>query len=106
MKYIVEYSPKAQSDFDGFDQALQVQIRKIVDRTAQNPLPRSEGGYGNPLGNKFGHNLTGLYKIKLLKPGIRIVYELVRVGDVMKIVVIAARADNEVYDLAAARTGR
>jgi hypothetical protein len=42
--------------------------------------------------------LTGLCKIKLKKLGIRIIYELVRKGKLMEIIVVAARADDEVYD--------
>jgi hypothetical protein len=32
--------------------------------------------------------------------GIRVVYKLIRDGVVMKIIVVAARADDEVYDIA------
>ena len=66
----------------------------------RNPLPQNEGGYGKSLGNKQSKNLTGLLKIKLLKLGIRVVYKLVRTDDIMKIIVVAARADDEVYDIA------
>jgi len=57
----------------------------------------------SPLGHKQGANLTGLCKIKLLKLGIRVVYKLVREGEIMKIIVIAARADEEVYSIASRR---
>jgi len=70
---------------------------------AQNPLPQNEGGYGKPLGNKQGKNLTGFCKIILMKLGIRVVYELIRTDEIMEIIVIAARADEEVYDIAAKR---
>ena len=72
----------------------------LYEKVAQNPLPQNEGGYGKPLGNKGGKGLTGYYKIKLLKLGIRVVYKLVREGSIMKIIVIAARADDEVYNIA------
>ena len=66
-------------------------------------MPKSEGGYGNPLGNKQGRNLTGLLKIKLKKLGIRVVYDLIRDKKEMRIIVIAARADSEVYTVAGSR---
>jgi mRNA interferase RelE/StbE len=47
-----------------------------------------------------------LCKIKLLKSGIRVVYRLIRTGEIMKIIVIAARADDEVYKIAADRIER
>jgi len=103
VSYKVEYIDEAQDDLSGFDNSIAQQIRKMIDRVSQNPLPKSEGGYGEPLGNRHGLDLTGLYKIKLLKPGIRVVYRLVRVDGVMKIIVIAARADDEVYALAGKR---
>jgi hypothetical protein len=39
----------------------------------------------------------------LLKLGIRIVYKIIKADTIMKIVVIAARADDEVYEIAAKR---
>ena len=38
-----------------------------------------------------------MYKIKLNKPGIRVMYKLQRVGEEMIIIVISARADEAVY---------
>ncbi|MDR2167599.1 MAG: hypothetical protein LBE35_07105 [Clostridiales bacterium] len=63
-------------------------------------MPKNEGGYGNPLGHKYGMNLTGLCSIKLHKLGIRVVYKVIRVGNIMKIIVVAARADEKVYRIA------
>ncbi len=63
-----------------------------------------EGGYGKPLGNKNGNDLSGFMKIKLRNSGLRIVYRLeYDTNKIMRIVVISVRADNEVYDVAAKR---
>jgi mRNA interferase RelE/StbE len=70
---------------------------KAIEKVSHNPLPSTEGGYGKPLGNKNIANLTGLLKIKIKNPGIRVVYRLVRENKTMKIVVIAIRDDNYVY---------
>ena len=106
MNYKVIFTDAAVSDLALFNKSLQKVIRKAIDKVSLNPLPKNEGGYGTPLGNKRGNNLTGLCRIKLLKLGIRVVYQLIRTDDVMKIIIIAARADDEVYKQAAKRIGR
>jgi len=106
VNYKVIYTDAAVSDLALFNKSLQKIIRKAIDKVSLNPLPKNEGGYGTPLGNKRGNNLTGLCRIKLLKLGIRVVYQLVRTDEVMEIIIIAARADDEVYKQAAKRMGR
>jgi mRNA interferase RelE/StbE len=105
-KWTIDHIDEALKDYKDFDKSVLRQIDKIIERVSQNPLPQNEGGYGKPLGNKGGKDLTGYCKIKLLKLGIRVVYKLIREGDVMKIIVIAARADDEVYDIAYERIAK
>ena len=100
MNWDFEYSKEAQKDLNDFNKAQIVQIEKALIKVSANPLPQNEGGFGKPLGNKNNRNLTGCCKIVLKKMGIRVVYELVRKGKLMEIVVVAARADDEVYDIA------
>jgi len=104
LRFEFEYSDEAKRDLQGFNPEQRRQIGIQIEKFSENPLPKSEGGYGNPLGNKQGRNLTGLCKITLKKMGVRIVYKLIRTDKIMRIVVIAARADHEVYDIAAKRT--
>jgi len=100
MKYWdVVYTEEAEKDRDALDNSAKIHVLKAIRKVSQNPLPKSEGGYGDPLGNKIGSNLTGLCKVKLKKLGIRVVYKVFRDGDIMRIIVIAARADNEVYEI-------
>ena len=40
-------------------------VLKALDKACQNPLPFAEGGYGIPLGNKHGFDLTGCCGVKL-----------------------------------------
>jgi len=103
VKYKVDYSKEAEDDLNELDNAQENQVRKAILKVSENPLPKSEGGYGAPLGNKHGKNLTGLCKIKLLKLGIRVVYRVIKIDNVMRIVVIAARTDDEVYEIASKR---
>ena len=78
----------------------------LSKKVAENPVSIYAGGYGKPLGNRNGVDLAGLYKIKYRDLGIRVVYQLVVTGSVMKIVVISARTDEQVYREAAKRRAK
>lgn len=104
MKHSVEYTELSKADLKKLDNSQSKIVRKAIDKVSENPLSKAEGGYGTPLGNKRGRNLTGLYRIKLLKLGIRVVYEIIKADSIMKIIVISVRADDEVYEIAARRT--
>ena len=97
MNYRANYSDEAKKDLADFNKTQIAQIENAIGKVSQNPLPQNEGGYGKPLGNKQGRNLTGLCKITLKKLGIRVVYKLIRTAETMEIIVVAARADDEVY---------
>ncbi|RCX19978.1 mRNA interferase RelE/StbE [Anaerobacterium chartisolvens] len=98
--WTVEYLREAIEDIKRLDQEQRIQVIKAVIKVSVNPLPQAEGGYGKPLGNKNGVNLTGYCKIKLLKLGLRVVYNIVRESNIMKVIIVSARADDEVYILA------
>jgi len=99
----VEYSKEAVKDLKSLDNSQKVQVLKAIDKVCINPLPNYEGGYGKPLGNKSNTNLTGYFKIKLLRLGIRVVYGLIREHGVMRVIVISVRADDTVYEIAVDR---
>lgn len=103
MEWKVEYLKEALKDLKSLDHSQQLQVLKAIDKVSKNPLPIFEGGYGKPLGNKSNTNLTGYFKIKLLKLGIRVVYGLVREHGIMRIVVISIREDDTVYQVAVDR---
>ena len=69
MNWNIEYIPEAEDDLDKLDGSQRNIVLKGISKVAKNPLPTDEGGYGKPLGNKHGINLSGLLKIKLLKLG-------------------------------------
>ena len=101
----LEYLPEALDDLASLDNSVRKPVIKGIQKVQKNPVSRENGGYGTPLGNK-GTNLTGLFKIKFLKYGIRVVYKLEFEGGIMKIIIISARADNKVYDEAGLRRMR
>ena len=100
MNWELIFLPEAVKDLKKFDRSQQLLILKSIKKVQTNPLPIYEGGYGKPLGNKGGNKLTGFLKIKLKDAGIRVVYKLIKTKTQMMIVVIGARADDEVYEAA------
>lgn len=100
MSWEVEYLPEAKQDLKEIDGSQRLLVLKAIKKVKQNPLPIYEGGYGKPLGNKNNTDLSGFFKIKLKNAGLRIVYKVVRNNDKMLIIVIGARADEEVYSIA------
>lgn len=103
MNWNVVYLPEAVKDMKKLAGNQQILVAKAIKKVSQNPLPENEGGYGKPLGNHNDTKLAGLMKIKLKSAGLRIVYQLIRADTEMIIVVIGARADDEVYDIAQKR---
>lgn len=96
MKWTIEYIKEAQKDLRKLDPYVRKLVLKAIDKTAECPLPPPEG-IGKPLGNHASSKLSGLYKIKLRNLGYRVVYALVREGNVMKIIIISLRDDEMVY---------
>ena len=103
MTWNLEYLPEAITDLAALDNSIRLPVIKGIKKVQKNPVSKEEGGYGTPLGNKEGNNLTGLFKIKFQKYGIRVVYKLECQDNIMKIIVISARAENKVYDEAGNR---
>ena len=94
---------EARDDLRRLDGAQRKRVLKAIERVRTNPLPKSEGGYGTPLGNRLSYDLTGLLKIKLRADGIRVVYKTYVQDGLMLVVVIGIRDDAEVYRKAAER---
>ena len=103
MNWTLKFLPEAKKDLEGLAGNQRILVAKAIEKVRQNPVSIFDGGYGKPLGNKGGRNLTGLLKIKLKDAGLRIVYKLIQTETEMIIVVIGARADEEVYDIASKR---
>ena len=100
MNWKLAFLPEAVKDLKNLDGSQRLLVLKSIKKVQTNPLPICEGGYGKPLGNKNGKNLSGFLKIKLRDAGIRVVYKLIKTETQMLIVVIGARADDKVYEIA------
>ncbi len=101
--WIVKFSPEAKKDMKKLDNSLRTRVLVGIRKVKENPLPQSEGGFGKPLGNVGGTDLTGFFKIKYRGIGIRVVYTIVRTNEIMNIVVVSMREDSESYKLASKR---
>ena len=77
MAWEIKYHPLAKEELARLDSSVRKIVLKGIIKVSANPKPQSEGGYGKPLENKAGNDLTGLLKIKYRDIGIRVVYKLV-----------------------------
>lgn len=103
MNWTILFLEEAKEDLRQLDHSLQIQVLKGIQKVAKNPLPASDGGYGKPLGHRGGVNLTNLLKIKFRNIGIRVVYKAECTEQIMRIIIISARSDEQVYKLASIR---
>ncbi len=100
MVWNVRITDEAKKDFEKIEGSIRKQVLAGILKVSKAPLP-SPNGYGKPLGNKKGNNLTGFFKIKYRGIGIRVVYTLVLDKMTMNIMVISQRDDNYCYDFVA-----
>ena len=100
-QWVLRYLPEAKRELEHLNRSIQPEILKGIRKVAQNP--GYPDGYGKPLGNIAGTNLSGLFKIKFKKAGLRVVYGLEYKNDIMTVIIISARADNAVYEEAEKR---
>lgn len=96
MSWKIEYIKEAQRDLKRLDPYNRKLILKAIAKTAERPLPPPDG-IGKPLGNHASSRLSGFFKIKIKDLGYRVVYQLIREGSTMRIIVISVRDDDEVY---------
>lgn len=60
--YEVAFYPDALKDIKRLDGSQRKIVLKAIEKIRTNPLPQNEGGFGKPLGNKAGTDLTGFRK--------------------------------------------
>jgi len=101
MAYKIELLPDAEKDFNSLDKSVRKEASKKIDTLSKNPF------LGKPLGNKFGINLTGFYKLYFAKKKYRVVYRLIGEHiEIIEIFGIGKRDKEEIYKLAAKRLKR
>ncbi len=103
MNWTLKYLPEAKDDLNALAGNQRILVAKAIEKVRQNPVSIYEGGYGKPLGNRNDSDLAGFLKIKLRGAGLRVVYKVVKTETEMLVIVIGARADDEVYQIAGKR---
>ena len=96
-KWHYDVIDEAKKDFKKLDGHQKRIVLKALDKVCQNPLPYTEGGYGIPLGNKHGFDLTECCEIKLRGQNLRVIYLLEKDRMVMLNIAIDERGDLEAY---------
>lgn len=89
--YEIEWKNSARKELKKFDAYIAHQIIEKTDQLRENPF------LGKPLGNKMGMNLTGCYKLMILKKKIRIVYKIVQKKLIIEVVSVGKRNNALVY---------
>jgi mRNA interferase RelE/StbE len=98
MAYKVTFTEDAAKDLKSLDKSIRTQVINKAIALQDNPF------LGDPLGNKFGLDLTGYYKLYVAKKAYRIVYRLVGEAiEVVEIVGIGKRDKEEIYRLVVKR---
>ena len=98
MPWKIEFIPEAEKDFAALDGSVKKEIARKMDELAENPH------LGKPLGNKFGINLAGFYKLYTGRKKYRILYRiLAKQIEVIEISGIGKREKEEIYRLVAKR---
>lgn len=91
MSYKVLLTPEASADFKALDGSVKKLVAKQMKKLEDSPH------LGQPLGNKFGFDLTGYCKLYAVKKSIRIVYKIIEDKVVVEVGGIGKRADFEIY---------
>ena len=94
MKFDVRLTDESKKDFDRLDVSIKKHVLKKLILLETNPFP------GKPLGNKAGIDLTGYYKLYVLKKKIRIIYKIIDQKLIITIISIGKRENLAAYYLA------
>ncbi len=95
--YDVKYHPLIEKDLKQLNHSIRIEVFRKLEKIRNSPK------IGQPLGNKYGLNLTKLKKVYVSKKKIRIVYEIIDNILVIKVIAIGKREDMEVYKQAKER---
>jgi mRNA interferase RelE/StbE len=91
MKYSVHLIEEAKKDFKNLDNSQKIPIAKQLKQLEINPYK------GKPLGKKFGIDLTGYYKLYVLKKQIRIIYTVIENKVIVEVISIGQREEFAAY---------
>ncbi len=97
-KHRIEFIPEAVKDYRNLDGSVRKKADKKLSELEESPYA------GAPLGNRYGINLTGFYKIYFNNRRHRIVYRLLGGQvEIVEIWGIGKREKEEIYKLVGKR---
>ncbi|MCK4260546.1 MAG: hypothetical protein KAX49_16335 [Halanaerobiales bacterium] len=108
-KYDIGFVKEAYADLHEVQKSGHLQkVLGALLKISVNPLTKDQGGYGEPLGNKYGFNLTGCSAVKIKgKASIRIAYKVIQDDSMVKVLIIGVRRDdNMIYKETAKRLNK
>ena len=98
MMYKPVFTEYSQSDFNYLDGSQKIQILKSLTKIEKNGMNVGQPLYGN---------LWDCRKLKHKKLGLRVIFRQSEMGiEIIEIVTVGKREDDEVYEIAAKRLGR
>ena len=94
-RYEVKLTPEAQDDFNKLDNSQSLHVKKSFIKLENQGMLAGEALHGN---------LAGYRKLKHKKLGLRIVFhETVNAVEIIEIIAIGKRSDNEIYTISEKR---
>lgn len=95
MTYSLEFHAKALKEWNDLDRSVQDRLKKKLRERLEDPHVDSARLSGS----------RDRYKIKLMNPGIRLVYQVIEDRLVVSVLAVGKRERSEVYARAASRSG-
>lgn len=95
MSYKIEFISEAAEDYKKLDGSIKKIVNKKIDELAKNPL------LGEQLANKFNIDLSGFFKIYIVKKKYRIIYRLItpKEIEIIEIWGIGKREKEKIYKI-------
>lgn len=98
IKYIVKFTDKSRKDYQDLDGSQKKQILKSLQKIEEN---------GMQTGQELQGKLSDCRKLKHRKLGLRVIFKQSEIGiEIIEIVVVGKREENEVYEEAVKRLNR
>jgi len=93
-----KYTDLSQKDYDRLDNSQKLQVQKSLSKIEEHGMKAGQELYGK---------LHDCRKLKHKKLGLRVIFRSSDEGiEIIEIVVVGKRGDNEAYDIAEERLGR
>lgn len=94
MTYKLVVHKDFEKEWEELTTTTQTQLKKKLSKLLENPhIPK----------NRLKGDLAGFYKIKLLKAGVRLIYQVKDEQLIILLLAVGKRVDGEIYDTATQR---